>query len=170
MHSLWLIANTTFIVDFNSNIKPVWPFYESCTTADVAHLALRQDWQQHLKETRQDIGVKYVRFHGIFDDDVGIVNGYNDYSYVNVDKIYDYVLSLGMKPLVELDFMPQLFALIQTPDPSYHSPVYGSPPSNYTIWTEFITDFINHLIDRYGIDEILTWSFEAWNVCMTMYT
>ena len=104
-----------------------------------------------------------------FDNDIGIVNpNFNPsdeskWSYINIDKIYDYILSIGMKPWVELDMMPKTFVPSYQISKMYDRPVYTGPPSNLTLWNRFISSFIQHLTDRYGSDEISQWYFEAWN-------
>jgi xylan 1,4-beta-xylosidase len=63
-----------------------------------------------------------VRFHGIFDDDMSVILGDSEsdlyYSYFNVDSVYDFLLSIGMQPLVEMSFMPELIA--SGPDTIFH--------------------------------------------------
>eukprot|EP01084_Bolivina_argentea_P276706 472204_1 len=159
---------TIFTVDLSVKPLPVWNLWESCTTFDHGYLALRYDWREQLLQTHKDLNIQYVRFHNIFDDDIGIVNPKNPslpYSYVNVDKIYDWIISIGMKPLVELDFMPSTF--VSNPEQHiatyYNYPVYGGPPKNHTQWFYFIKDFIQHLVDRYGAENISQWKFDAWN-------
>ena len=179
---------TIFTVDFNQNSLPIWKFWErycyicilhayikqitystlstSGTTFDHAYVALRQDWRDQLLQTHQDLNIEWVRFHNILDDDIGIVNAGNPslpYSYINVDKIYDYIYSIGMKPLVELDFMPSSFVPSTQRSRLYQYPVYAGPPNNYTQWYEFIKSFVEHITDRYGSDIISSWSFDAWN-------
>ena len=43
----------------------------------------------------------------------------------------------------------------------YHPNV--SPPKDYAKWDDLITEFTQHLVDRYGIDEVASWYFEVWN-------
>ena len=138
----------------------------SGTTFDHGYLALRSDWREQLLQTHKDLNIEWVRFHNIFDDDIGIVNAGNPslpYSYVNVDKIYDWIQSIGMKPLVELCFMPSSFVPHYQRSTLYEYPVYVGPPSNYTQWYYFVQSFVQHLVDRYGADTVASWSFDAWN-------
>eukprot|EP01083_Nonionella_stella_P267099 902651_1 len=88
---------------------PFYYFWDKCVGSGHAALMLREDWQTLMKNGVDNIGFKYVRGHGILDDDVGSVNGLNDYSFVNIDKIYKYLLSINMKPYVEISFMPNTF-------------------------------------------------------------
>ena len=116
-------SSTTYNFDF---------FWNHCVGSGHGSLALREDWQQHLQNAHESIGVKSVRFHGILDDDVGPVNGINDYSFVNIDKIYDYLLSINMKPYVEISFMPQDFASGDTTTLHYKGNI--TPPKSWSEW------------------------------------
>eukprot|EP01084_Bolivina_argentea_P131613 232281_1 len=163
-------AQTTFKVDLSGETKKVWAFWESCTSYDHAYPALRSDWQQQLKTIHEELGTKFVRFMGIFDDEIGISNPWHStasYSYYNSDTIYDYILSIGMKPIIELDFVPSNFLS----DPQSHLsssvfsgfPAYKGPPDNNTQWYEFVYSFVTHLVERYGSEEISTWVFDTWD-------
>src|ERR1700730_5146540 len=78
-----------------------------------APLALRADWQEQLARCHRELGFQRVRFHGLLGDDVGTVVRRGDQlirSFFNADRIVDFLLSLGMQPLVELSFMPAALA------------------------------------------------------------
>jgi xylan 1,4-beta-xylosidase len=80
-----------------------------------AALTLRKDWRGHLKQARDDLGLGGVRYHGIFDDDMGPVvtlapNGSHVYNFTLIDSTWDYLLANGVKPIVELSFMPAVLA------------------------------------------------------------
>ena len=70
-----------------------------------ALMGTRADWQQHLKLAVHELGVQGLRMHGVLDDDMSVVpvDGYGkrkEYSWYNVDRVYDYMLSLGVRPVV----------------------------------------------------------------------
>eukprot|EP01084_Bolivina_argentea_P107343 191920_1 len=137
-------------------------FWNKCVGSGHGSLALRADWQEQLKYVHDEIGFTSIRFHGILDDDIGAVNGINDYSFVNIDKIYDYIVSLNMTPYIEISFCPEVFAS----DPQCTTEHYKgiiSPPKDWNVWYDFIKQWTQHLVSRYGIDEILKWKFEVWN-------
>ena len=138
-------------------------WWNKCIGSGHGSLALRQDWQQQLKYAHDRIGINSVRFHGILDDDVGSVNGVNDYSFINIDKIYDYLLSINMKPYVEISFMPNDLALNPNNSTHLHYKSDESPPKDWNEWYSFIQTWIKHIIDRYGIDQVSSWQFEVWN-------
>eukprot|EP01084_Bolivina_argentea_P276702 472200_1 len=163
-----------FTVDLSSTSNDVYAFWQSCTTMDHAYVALRADFQEQLATTVKELKIEFIRFHSIFDDSIGIYNprkpttgnGNSPYSYVNVDKIYDFLQSINIKPLVEMDFMPS----VMVPNNSSYKagmypiyPVWVGPPTNKTQWYNFVKSFVQHLVDRYGMETVSTWAFDAWN-------
>jgi xylan 1,4-beta-xylosidase len=80
-----------------------------------------------------------------------------------VDQIYDGLLKNGVRPVVEISFMPKKLAF--NPD-ALHPFWYKqnvSPPKNMERWDDLMKHFAQHLVDRYGIDEVSQWYFEVWN-------
>src|SRR5687768_2098265 len=129
-----------------------------------APVALRADWQQQLRRCHAELGFRYVRFHGLLSDDVGTLITHNDellYSFFNTDQIFDFLLSIGMKPFVELSFMPT--ALASGSRTVFHYRGNVTPPKDYKQWSTLIHRLVKHWVDRYGINEVATWFFEVWN-------
>jgi xylan 1,4-beta-xylosidase len=118
-----------------------------------------------LKRVRDEVGVETVRAHSILHDDLGVyreVDGRPVHDFSLVDEVYDTILDIGLRPCVELGFMPRDLAS----DPDKQVFEYGgiiSPPHDYDRWADLIAALVRHLIDRYGEDEVLTWDFEVWN-------
>jgi xylan 1,4-beta-xylosidase len=83
------------------------------------------------------------------------------YSFFNADQIFDFLLSIGIKPFVELSFMPNALASGTTTVFHYRGNV--TPPRDYGEWEALIRALASHLVDRYGIDEVGQWYFEVWN-------
>jgi len=145
-------------------------YWELCVGSCHAYTALREDYRKQLKRAHDELGFKYVRFHGIFDDDMcvcvekkthmgkslGIV-----YNFVNIDNIFDYLISIGMKPFVEIGFMPECLA--SGDKTCFHYNANITPPKDYAMWTNFIKAFTEHIIERYGNQEVHSWYFEVWN-------
>ena len=131
-----------------------------------AILSLRDAYRQDLREVKQATGFEYIRFHGIFDDETGLYNEDADgnpvYNFSYIDQIYDGLLANGVRPFVELSFMPKKLAAQQTLHVFWYHPNV-SPPKDYGKWGDFISHFARHLVDRYGIDEVSQWYFEVWN-------
>ena len=129
-----------------------------------APTALRADWQQQLRRCRSELGFRYVRFHGLLSDDVGTVVKHNDalvYSFFNADQIIDFLLSIGMRPFVELSFMPTALASGSRTVFQYRGNV--TPPRDYAQWSTLIERLVAHWVGRYGLQEVASWFFEVWN-------
>ncbi|WLI91105.1 glycosyl hydrolase [Massilia sp. R2A-15] len=129
-----------------------------------APTALRADWQAQLRQARQDLDFRYVRFHGILCDDMGTLICQDEkflYSFFNTDQIFDFLLSIGMRPIVELSFMPA--TLSSGGNIVFHYKANITPPKDYAQWGELVRRLVAHWVDRYGIDEVAQWYFEVWN-------
>lgn len=141
-----------------------------------AYLMHRLDMVNQLKLIHDETGIKYLRFHGIFDDDMLIIQRLSDYSYysrmpfshgiyeynfLQVKKVLDNVLKTGFKPFVELSFMPSALAKGKKTGLRYKNNI--CPPKNYSIYKNFLIDFTNFIIEQYGKEEVEKWKFEVWN-------
>ena len=139
-------------------------FWEHTVGSDHAPVALRADWQSQLELCHNELGFQYVRFHGLLSDDMGtLVREKNRllYSFFNADKVFDFLLSIGVKPFVELSFMPTALASGNKTVFNYKANV--TPPQNYKKWATLIGKLVSHWVDRYGIAEVREWFFEVWN-------
>jgi xylan 1,4-beta-xylosidase len=129
----------------------------------------------------------YVRAHNLLNTDEGpraalkwgSTNVYTEdedgnavYDWTLIDRIMDTYVERGMKPLVEIGFMPK--ALSSKPEPYRHhwSPgdAYGDiytgwaqPPNSYEKWAELVYRWVRHSVERYGAGEVETWWWEVWN-------
>jgi xylan 1,4-beta-xylosidase len=141
-------------------------FWEQMFGSGRAILTLRESYRHDLRDVKQITGFEYVRFHAIFHDETGIYDedaqGNPIYNFSYVDQIYDGLLASGMRPFVEISFMPKKLAARD----ALHAFWYKqnvSPPKDYAKWDALITRFTQHLLDRYGIAEVSQWYFEVWN-------
>ena len=127
-------------------------------------MALRADWQRQLKRAHDELGFRYARFHGLLSDDMGTVVRHDNklvHSFFNSDQIFDYLLSIGMKPFVELSFMPGVLASGSKTVFRYEANI--TPPKDYKQWAALIDRLVRHWVDRYGESEVEQWLFEVWN-------
>lgn len=154
-------------IDANAATTPFPHFWEQMFGSGHAILSLRAAYRKDLRSVKEVADLRYVRFHGILDDEVGVYNldehGNPVYNFAYVDEIYDGLLANGVKPVVEISFMPKKLAF--NPD-DLHAFWYKpnvSPPRSMDAWDDLMTHFAQHLVDRYGIDEVATWYFEVWN-------
>ena len=67
-----------FTADLRAQGRPLHQPWQWCVGSGHATLALRADWQAQLAQARRDLGFKHVRFHGIFDDDMGTLICHDD--------------------------------------------------------------------------------------------
>jgi xylan 1,4-beta-xylosidase len=158
--------NETIEIDAQAPAQPFPHFWERMFGSGRAILSLRESYRSDLRQVHQATGFEYVRFHNIFHDEVGLydedASGNPVYNFSYVDQIYDGLLQNGVRPYVELSFMPSKLAAQQTEQSFWYHPVV-SPPKDPAKWAALITRFAQHLIDRYGIEEVSQWYFEVWN-------
>jgi xylan 1,4-beta-xylosidase len=152
-------------------LRHVW---NECVGAGRANEALRADWQAHFREAVDLLGARFVRFHGLFHDDMFVYRTHNGggfgpdapldqpvYTFAYVDKVFDAILDAGARPFVELGFMPRQLAT-QT-ETLFWWKAHCSPPKDMRQWVELVETTVKHWIDRYGVDEVRRWPFEVWN-------
>ncbi len=160
------LLHQTIDVNLNAPAHPFPHFWEQMFGSGRAILSLRASYRRDLREVKQATGFRYIRFHGIFDRDVGVYNedsaGNPAYNFSYVDQIYDGLLENGVRPFVELSFMPPKLAAQPIEQLFWYHPVVA-PPKDWNKWADLISHFARHLIDRYGIDEVSQWYFEVWN-------
>jgi len=132
-----------------------------CVGSGHGSLALRQDYREALQRVQRDIGFRHIRGHGLLDDDMStFLDG--EANLVNLFSVFDFYLSVGIRPIFEISFMPEALAL----DPSktiMHYKGITSTYKNATAWASFITQVLSGLQARYGSEELRTWRFEVWN-------
>jgi xylan 1,4-beta-xylosidase len=160
-------AGQTIAIDANAPTTPFPHFWEQMFGSGRAILSLRESYRDDLRAVHAITDFRYVRFHAILHDDVGVYNedehGNPVYNFAYVDQIYDGLLRNGVRPVVEISFMPKKLAF--NPD-ALHPFWYKqnvSPPKSLARWDALMTAFAQHLVARYGIEEVSQWYFEMWN-------
>jgi xylan 1,4-beta-xylosidase len=159
-------AGEVIVVDSSATAHPLPHFWEKMFGSGRAIMALRESYRRDLRDVKQITGFEYVRFHAIFHDEIGIydedAHGNPVYNFSYVDQIYDGLLADGVRPFVELSFMPKKLAARDVLHAFWYKQNV-SPPKDYAKWDNLITRFTEHLVDRYGIGEVSQWYFEVWN-------
>ena len=171
--------NEGIVLDATAPTTPFPHVWEQTFGSGRAILSLRDSYRQDLRTVKEATGFRSIRFHGILMDEVGLydpdrrtknpgqaavaANDVSAYNFSYVDQIYDGLLAEGVRPFVELSFIPEKMAS----DPNAHHPFWyhpnNSPPKSYADWDAMITAFAQHLVARYGLAEVATWKFEVWN-------
>ena len=169
-------AETRIVVDGTAPGQPLPHFWERMFGSGRAVLSLRESYRDDMRAVRKITDFRYVRFHAILHDEVGLYSedkktGEPVYNFSYIDQIYDGLLANGVRPFVELSFMPAQLTPFE-PDLTgrnlevrqgfWYRPVV-SPPKDYGRWDALISAFARHLIERYGIEEVSQWYFEVWN-------
>src|SRR5437868_10925571 len=173
-------APVNVTVDAKAATTPFPHFWEQIFGSGRAILSLRQSYRDDLHTVKTVTDFDAVRFHGIFMDDVGLYDpnattqnpgqavqkaqsGQSPHNLSYIDQIYDGLLANHIRPFVELSFMPRKMASDPAALHAFWYKQNVSPPKDYALWDAMITAFTQHLIDRYGIDEVAKWRFEVWN-------
>jgi xylan 1,4-beta-xylosidase len=122
---------------------------------------------EHLKLANTECGFKYVRMHGIFNDDMFVYrlnpDGSEVYNWQYVDEVYDRMLSLGVRPFVEMSFFPSAIAAPNSKTCMWYKGAVTVDRNNFGRWHNLISNFVQHLVERYGLAEVEKWYFEVWN-------
>ncbi len=136
-----------------------------CVGTGRMGLALQKEYQDQLKLVQDMIGFSHIRGHGLFCDDMAIYqvrpDGTAEYNYTYLDRVMDSYRAVGLKPFLELGFMPEKMASgTQT---VFYWKGNTTPPASYEAWTDMVKSLLVHLCDRYGREEVVTWPIEVWN-------
>ncbi len=139
-----------------------------CVGTGRMGLALQKEYTDHLKIVQETIHFRYIRGHGLFCDDVGIyreidMDGITHpfYNFTYLDRIMDSYMENGIRPFLELGFMPE--KLKSGEQTIFYWKGNVTPPKSYEKWAELVEVTLIHLIDRYGREEVTTWPVEVWN-------
>lgn len=154
----------TFSFDLSHATVPFAHVWEHTVGSDHAPITLRADWQAQMRTGRAELGFRHVRFHGLLSDAMGTLICHQEkhlYSFFNIDQVFDFLLSIGMRPFVELSFMPETLA--SSGDSVFRYQGNVTPPKDYGDWALLIRKLVQHWVDRYGLREVREWYFEVWN-------
>lgn len=166
-------------------LKPIWRFFG----ADEPNYATMKDGRkllQHLGELRP--GQVYFRTHNLLNTGDGTgafkwgsTNAYTEdkdgkpvYDWTIVDGILDAYLARGVRPYLQIGFMPEALSSAQPGTPYQHAwrpgfayelieGGWNAPPKDYAKWGELVYQWTKHNVERYGREEVKTWYFEVWN-------
>jgi xylan 1,4-beta-xylosidase len=169
-------------VDAGQSVGPyeaVWSYFG----ADEPNYSYAANGQRLLRElSKMSSAPVYVRLHNLLTTGDGegslkwgSTNAYREdaegrpiYDWTITDRIFDALRDNGVRPLVEVGFMPE--ALSTHPEPYRHSFPDGSvftgwsyPSKDYDRWAALVTAWTRHLHERYGDAAVNTWLWEVWN-------
>lgn len=150
--------NKLKVIKFKHYWKKTMSFGKACE-------GLRGDIQSQIKEIKSDFNPDYIRFTGIFNEEMHIYNedslGKVHYDYSYIDKLTDFLIKLHLKPYINIGFMPKKLA--EKEEYIGSSSINISYPKNIKKWKELVSNLIRHFIEKYGEKEVESWYFEIWN-------
>ena len=153
------------VFDCGETGDSIHPFWRKLTTAGRAAEGLRAAWRDQLRMLQAEIGYEYIRFHGLLHDDMMVYqedpSGNPSANWHYVDDLFDFLQSVGLKPFVELGFMPQKLASGDATTFWWRGNI--TPPKDYDRWAWLVRSLVVHCIERYGLNEVRTWYWEVWN-------
>ena len=155
------------VIDVRVKTEPFTHYWSVGVGAGRANEGLRAGWLEHLQLVKKNCGFRYVRMHGLFHDDMFVYfrkpDGKVVYNWQYIDELYDRMLAIGVKPFVELGFFPKDMAAENSKTQMWWKGYVSVDRNNFGKWHDLIKAFTQHIVDRYGINEVLTWYFEVWN-------
>lgn len=167
--ALWSVMQTlnAQIIDVRVKTEPFTHYWSVGVGAGRANEGLCAGWLEHLQLVKKNCGFRYVRMHGLFHDDMFVYfrkpDGKVVYNWQYIDELYDRMLAIGVKPFVELGFFPKDMAAENSKTQMWWKGYVSVDRNNFGKWHDLIKAFTQHIVDRYGINEVLTWYFEVWN-------
>ncbi len=170
--TLFVFIAFTFVVsaqnvDTQSFGEPFEHYWSVGVGAGRVNEGLRAGWLEHLSLSKEQCGFSYVRMHSLFGDDMFTYfessNGTVTYNWQYVDEVYDRMLSIGVRPFVELSFFPEAMAAKGTKMQMWYRNCVTPDPEKFSNWQELVRAFTAHVVERYGLEEVNNWYFEVWN-------
>ncbi len=158
-------SNRTIQADLNQVKGPRSMIWQDSVGAGRVGEGLRANWRAQLELCHKELGFTYLRAHGLLHDELGVYSedkqGNPRYNWQYIDDVYDYLVGIGMRPFVEVSFVPRALASGDRTIFWWNANV--SAPKDYAKWDALITALVRHWTDRYGADEVKKWRFEIWN-------
>ena len=152
-------------------LEPVWRMIGSEHVSQLAYQertggrAIGEDVEEAYRLAVRELGAERVRAHAILHDELGTYreeDGEPVYDFGGVIALYERLLATGLRPVVELSFMPRDLAR----DPRAWVFEYRgliSPPRDWDRWAELNERLAAALVDHFGVEEVARWGFEVWN-------
>lgn len=152
---------TADIKNIGQSLRHNW---KTLINAGYARDILNSSLQKQITRLQKTVGFRFIRCKGVLDDDMMLftkdIKGGLSVNYVYLDEVIDFILSVKAKPMLEFGHMPSAMARI--PRQAFKRPVFISPPGDMELWQRLISGLMEHLVQRYGIEEMKQWLFEPW--------
>ncbi|MDO5575228.1 MAG: helix-turn-helix domain-containing protein [bacterium] len=151
-------------LSYNDPVVSYEKYYLQMTGTGRAHDLLKARLQEQFQLVQKEIGFSYIRFFGIFNKEMDVVRMQNEqpvYNFYHTDEILDCIIEQHCRPYITLGFTPDAFRSGDTT--LYFYAANTTPPKSLSLWEDLIRNFVEHIIERYSLEEVLTWTFEVWN-------
>ena len=128
-----------------------------------ANTLLNQNIRDQIKEMQEEIPIEYMRFEGIFNQEMDVLQKDRDgfkFNWKFINNILDYLREIELKPFICLSYMPPLLASKKTSFFNYQGNT--SPPKQMHEWLALVQSFMTNCINRYGLEAVSTWYFQIW--------
>jgi xylan 1,4-beta-xylosidase len=147
-------------------LKNLNKYWRKITSVERAALVLRNDVQTQIRLAQKELSYEFIKFHGIFSDEMRVYqedsNGNSIYYWYYVDSILDFFKEVNLQPYIELGFMPEALASKKQYVPYFWKPNVSYPKS-IKKWSNLVSEFVRHCVDRYGIAAVEKWYFQVWS-------
>ena len=154
-------------IDVKGAGVPLFHHWSVGTCAGRANEGLRTSWVEQLQLVKEHCGFQYLRMHGMFDDDMFVYfedeKGNPIYNWQYLDEVYDRMLAIGIRPFVELSFFPNGIAADNSKTQMWYQNRITYDPKRLGKCHDLVHAFTQHVVERYGLDEVRQWYFEVWN-------
>ncbi|MDV7139115.1 hypothetical protein R3X28_09520 [Maribacter sp. TH_r10] len=163
---LFAVAQQPIVINANESGEKFDHYWSKMVGAGRANEGLRAGWLEQLEQVQENCGFEYVRFHGLFHDDMFPIieeRGKTVYNWQYIDDLFDRMLDVKVKPFVELAFFPTSMAAENSKTVFWWKANITPADDSFGKWHDLVKAFTQHCLDRYGIEEVLTWYFEVWN-------
>jgi Bacterial regulatory helix-turn-helix proteins, AraC family./Glycosyl hydrolases family 39. len=158
--------NIEISIDFEKKGEKIHKTFLNMIGVNRASDLLRQNVRTMLEQAQKEIGFKMIKFQGLFSDELHVyrkfVNGEKSISFVFIDQIFDYIKSINLKPFIQLSYMPRDMAKDKNKI-VFESKFIASEPELLEDWLLLVQTFITHMIQKYGLDEVLSWPLTIWH-------
>ena len=153
--------------DITQSGVPLAHHFRNMISVSSASDILSVRCQDMLKTIQREVGFRFIRFHGILDDAMMVYNedeyGRPEYNFTFIDLILDFLLSIGLRPFVELSYMPRKLARSDAHRNRFLGS-YISLPKEIERWNDLVASFVRHVNSRYGREEVASWPFSLWDL------
>lgn len=171
------MKNFNYEVDVNQVLGENSKFWTACGTDSLYPQLFRESGSYLMNRMKGKDTCRFLRNHHTLSSMIkdGFENAGGDvysedeqgnpiYHFEKINTILKKYLEFGMKPILELDFLPdELSQKVERGGEEEGLYYNRSYPKDWTKWQNLLRAFMQNLKDAFGVIELRTWYFEVWN-------